>query len=212
MTDLFIYGAGGLGREIASLVKEGAIDGLKWNLAGFIDDAKEPGAEVSGLKVVGGETVLSSITRPAAVVFGFADPHAKERLYLRLSKNPNIEFPTLIHPLARVDASATLADGVVITQFCSVAVDAVLGRCAFMNVGSMVGHDTVIGDFCTLMPHADVVGGITVGPRSLVGLGAKVLQGLSIGADSVVGIGSVVISRVPDGVTVMGNPARVVRK
>jgi acetyltransferase-like isoleucine patch superfamily enzyme len=46
--------------------------------------------------------------------------------------------------------------------------------------------------------------------RASVGTGAIVLPGVTIGAGAMVGAGAVVTVDVPDGVTVVGNPARVV--
>lgn len=45
-----------------------------------------------------------------------------------------------------------------------------------------------------------------------VGTGAIVLPGVVIGTGSMVGAGTVVTRDVPDGATVVGNPARVIRK
>jgi acetyltransferase-like isoleucine patch superfamily enzyme len=45
-----------------------------------------------------------------------------------------------------------------------------------------------------------------------VGSGATILCGITIGAGACVGAGSVVTRDVPDGVTVAGNPARLLRK
>ena len=48
--------------------------------------------------------------------------------------------------------------------------------------------------------------------RAAVGTGAIVLPGVTIGAGAMVGAGAVVTADVPDGVTVVGNPARAVSK
>lgn len=48
--------------------------------------------------------------------------------------------------------------------------------------------------------------------RAAVGTGAIVLPGVVIGEGALVGAGAVVTEDVPDGVTVVGNPARVVAK
>lgn len=45
-----------------------------------------------------------------------------------------------------------------------------------------------------------------------IGTSATILCGVTIGARAVVGAGSVVTKDVPDGATVAGNPARVLRK
>lgn len=44
--------------------------------------------------------------------------------------------------------------------------------------------------------------------RASIGAGAVILPGLTIGENAVVGAGAVVTKDVPDGVTVVGNPAR----
>jgi acetyltransferase-like isoleucine patch superfamily enzyme len=44
--------------------------------------------------------------------------------------------------------------------------------------------------------------------RAAVGTGAVILPGLTIGVDAIVGAGAVVTRDVPDGATVVGNPAR----
>jgi UDP-perosamine 4-acetyltransferase len=51
-------------------------------------------------------------------------------------------------------------------------------------------------------------GDVTIGDRTFVGLGARVLPGVTLGSDVIVGAGAVVVRDVPDGVTVMGVPAR----
>jgi acetyltransferase EpsM len=117
-----------------------------------------------------------------------------------------------VHPSAYVDANACLAEGVVVSPFCFVASGASLETCCFLNVGSMVGHDSVLGPFCSVMPDVNISGGVTIKARAFIGVGAKILQGLSVGSDAVAGIGSIVVSNVRDGTTVMGNPAKVIRE
>jgi acetyltransferase-like isoleucine patch superfamily enzyme len=47
--------------------------------------------------------------------------------------------------------------------------------------------------------------------RAAVGTGAVILPGVTIGVEAVVGAGAVVTRDVPDGATVVGNPARELR-
>lgn len=51
----------------------------------------------------------------------------------------------------------------------------------------------------------------TIGDNVTINAGAKVIGKASIGNDSIVGAGAVVVKDTPDGSTVVGNPARVVR-
>ena len=184
----------------------------EWNFLGFIDDGIPAGTPVDSDVTLGGIERLTSAINPTAVVMGLADSKAKAAIYEKLSQNPKLEFPVLVHPLAYVEPTASLAPGVIVSPFCFVAVKSRLGICSFLNYTSQVGHDAVLGDFCSVMPSACISGNVVIGAQTLVGAGAKILQGLNIGKNSVVGIGSVVLNDVPDDCTVLGYPARVVKK
>jgi UDP-2-acetamido-3-amino-2,3-dideoxy-glucuronate N-acetyltransferase len=63
----------------------------------------------------------------------------------------------------------------------------------------------------TLQTEADwTLQRTTVGRGASIGTGATILGGISIGAGATVGAGAVVTKDVPPGVTVVGNPARVI--
>ncbi len=76
-------------------------------------------------------------------------------------------------------------------------------------------HDTplTIGDNVTI-GHQVVLHGCTIGDGSLVGIGSVVLNRARIGRNSIVGAGSLVPEgkEFPDGVLLVGSPARVVRE
>lgn len=74
------------------------------------------------------------------------------------------------------------------------------------------GYPMVIGPDCTVGHHA-ILHGCTIGPGSLVGMGATVLNGARIGANSLVGAGALVTEgkSFPDNSLVIGSPARAVR-
>ncbi|GHS93033.1 serine O-acetyltransferase [Synergistales bacterium] len=212
MQDIIIYGAGGLGREILFLIENINTQKPEWNFLGFVDDGKPVGAPIGMKKIIGGGSWLASIDKPVAVVMGFADSGAKASLYDKLSLNKNIFFPVIKHPTALIASSSVLSEGVVVSAFCIVAPDAKIKQGVFLNWYSSVGHDSVLGDFCSVMPSVNLSGGVTVGDRTLIGVGAKIHQNLKIGSDAVVGMGSIVLSNVPDRCTVLGNPAIIIKK
>jgi acetyltransferase-like isoleucine patch superfamily enzyme len=80
-----------------------------------------------------------------------------------------------------------------------------------MNSGAIVEHDCALAHGVHVSPGAVLSGGVNVGARTWIGAGASVIQGIVIGADVTIGAGAVVIRDVPDGVTVVGVPARDVR-
>jgi serine acetyltransferase/acyl carrier protein len=83
--------------------------------------------------------------------------------------------------------------------------------------GIVVGRTAVLGEYCVLV-HGNVIGQRLgngdrprIGDRFYAATGAKILGRVHIGNDVRVGANAVVLDSLPDGVTVAGNPARIVR-
>ena len=75
------------------------------------------------------------------------------------------------------------------------------------------GSPLTIGEGVTV-GHKVTLHGCTIGDNSLIGIGAVVLNRARIGANSLVGAGALVTEgkTFPDGVLIVGSPARVVRE
>jgi carbonic anhydrase/acetyltransferase-like protein (isoleucine patch superfamily) len=71
---------------------------------------------------------------------------------------------------------------------------------------------SIIGNFVTV-GHGAIIHGATVGDFVIVGMGAIVLDGAKVGKNVIIAAGSLVPPRmeIPDGVMVMGVPAKIVR-
>jgi serine O-acetyltransferase len=97
---------------------------------------------------------------------------------------------------------------------------ATIGRRLFVDhgMGCVIGETAEIGDDVTLY-HGVTLGGIslargkrhpTVGDGAIIGAGAKVLGPITVGAGARIGSNAVVVKDVPDGVTMVGIPAKQV--
>ena len=82
-----------------------------------------------------------------------------------------------------------------------------VGAHVYIGYGAAVGHDTIIGDFATVMPRASIGGSCVIGEGAMIGANATVLQNLTVGDGAVVGAGAVVLEDVPAGATFVGVPA-----
>jgi UDP-3-O-[3-hydroxymyristoyl] glucosamine N-acyltransferase len=77
-----------------------------------------------------------------------------------------------VDPLARVAASAQVADGAAIGPFVFVGERARIGRNTVLHPGVYVGDDVVIGDNCQLFPQVVIRERITLGNRVIIHAGS----------------------------------------
>ena len=131
-----------------------------------------------------------------------------------------------LHPSAWVADSAEVIGRVTLAENASVWYGAVLrgdndhitiGPDSNVQDGSVLhtdhGKPLLLGRGVTI-GHQVVLHGCTVGDYSLVGIQSVILNGARIGRNSIVGAGSLVTEgkAFPDGVLIVGSPAKVVRE
>ena len=68
---------------------------------------------------------------------------------------------------------------------------------------------TALFNLISYLPGTHLAGGVHVGFRSIIGIGSAVKQNVSIGSDVTIGAGAAVVHDLPDSVTAVGVPARV---
>lgn len=113
-----------------------------------------------------------------------------------LKKNTNIWFGAV---LRGDDEPITIGENTNIQENCVVHVDH--------------GNNVVIGEGCTI-GHGAIIHGCSLKNNVLVGMGAIILNGAKIGNNTIIGAGSLVTQNkeFEDGVLILGNPAKVIRK
>jgi sugar O-acyltransferase (sialic acid O-acetyltransferase NeuD family) len=210
MEGLLVLGASGH----AKVVAETALATGRFSSIAFLDDrcrAPDQLPPVLGWPVMGTlakalEAQFTQQWASAVVAIG----HAPVRLQwlLRLAA-AGYELPVLIHPTAWLSPSAQLGVGSVVFAQATLQSHAVIGSGAILNTGCSVDHDVQLGDGVHICPGASLAGDVQVGDRSWIGIGASVIQQICIGADVTVGAGAAVVRDLPDGVTAVGVPARV---
>ena len=211
MAGLLLLGAGGHSRVVA----ETALATGRFNRIAFLDDrCAGPGQlpDQLGWPVIGPfaaalDPPISQQFQAALVAIGNA---AVRLQWLPRLAAAGYELPTVIHPTAWLSPSAQLGVGSVVFAQAAIQAQAVIGSGAILNTGCSVDHDAQLSKGVHVCPGAHLAGEVQVGERSWIGIGASVIQQISIGDDVTVGAGAVVVRDLPNGVTAVGVPARVI--
>lgn len=206
---LIIVGAGGLGREVAWLVAE--INKIKpeWNLLGFIDDGVN-GMTVEGYPVLGNVDSLFHMQPFPWVVVAIANASIRKQIVGRIQQC-NIPLATLIHPSVQISRFVKIAAGSIICAGSVLTTNISIGLASILNLNCLIGHDTILEDFVSLMPGVNVAGEVVLGEGVYMGLNACVINRKSIGEWSIIGAGAAVVCDIPSYSLAVGVPARVVK-
>jgi sugar O-acyltransferase (sialic acid O-acetyltransferase NeuD family) len=114
---------------------------------------------------------------------------------------------TIIHPFSCVAQSARIGAGTVVLAGAIVNAGAEIGENCILNTGCRIDHDCRIGSHAHICPGVSLAGAVSVGARSMIGIGSCSIQGMTIGSDVTVGAGSVIVKNLPDHCVAYGNPA-----
>lgn len=212
MRDIAIYGAGGLGREVACLINRINIVKPTWNLIGFFDDGRQKGEEVSHFgRILGGMNDLNDYTSGSLdIVLAFGNPRTIQAVHSNIT-TPNIFFPNLIDPTFDVEDTLTFRIGIgnIIKRDTSVTTNVSIGNFNLLNGGIRIGHDAMIGDYNVVMPGVRISGEVTIGNRNLFGAESFIKQQVKIDCDVTLSPVSALLTKPKNGFTYIGNPAKI---
>jgi sugar O-acyltransferase (sialic acid O-acetyltransferase NeuD family) len=207
---LVIYGAGGLGREVKSMLST-AID--SYELIGFLDDGLASESTIEQIPVLGGLNWLNNRKDEVYLVMAIGNPKVKASVFRQLKQNKNIKLATIIHTRATIQnpQTVTVGEGSIIGAGCVLTTGIKIGSNVLLNLNVTVGHDTLIDDFSSIMPGVNIAGNVSVGSEVMIGSGANVINNIRIGDMAIIGAGSVVNHDIPAAATAAGVPARVIK-
>lgn len=183
MKDIIIVGAGGMGREVLAVLKNINTVSPSWNVLGFVDDGKQVGEEVNGVKVLGGVEYLNTIPQETACCIAISLPKARKVIKNKIS-NPKITFPTIIHPSVIIsdDEFVSYGKGCLLLINTVFTTNIALGDFVIVNAGAIINHDAEINSFSTIMPGVNISTGAKVGEGCYIGTGSKISKPQSISA------------------------------
>jgi acetyltransferase-like isoleucine patch superfamily enzyme len=209
---LLCYGATGTGTHIAhNVLHQG--DGAA-QLVAYIDDISGPGTNAyDGLPVIAVDGLPEYAG--AGVLVSVHDIAARRRIFAHLHELgvPIVgsrSAPHIAHP------SAVLGEGVLMTSESMLGPGTTIGR-GTLALSSLIAHDVVVGEFCTLAMNSVVLGHVRIGDGVWIGAGAVIQNGTAsrprvIGDGAVIGAGAVVDRDVRPGEVLVGPRAMTLRE
>ena len=213
MKDIAIFGAGGFGREVITVINDiNKVEKL-WNIVGFFDDGCKKGEIINGVPVLGTTQDLNSWNKEISVVVAIGNPIVKKKIINNIN-NRYVDYPTIIHPTVLIgDPSyVKIGKGCIICANNIITTNIKIGDFVILNLACTVGHDTIIGNYAAFMPACNISGEVKINDCVYCGTGVKIINQIEIGENSIIGAGSVVVKDIPDGVVAYGNPCKVIRK
>jgi sugar O-acyltransferase (sialic acid O-acetyltransferase NeuD family) len=212
LCELLSIGAGGHGQVVAdALIAARRAGGNLLVPLVFVDDLPTLwNQQVLRLPVEGGLDRLGALSYDRFVV-AIGNNRNRSEISKSLS-NVARRLVTVKHPSTTLAPDVQIADGSMICAGVIVNTGSVIGANTILNTGCTVDHHCSIGDYVHIAPGVHLGGTVTIGDGTLVGMGSAILPGVRVGSWTTIGAGAVVIEDLPDGVTAVGNPARIIKR
>jgi sugar O-acyltransferase (sialic acid O-acetyltransferase NeuD family) len=212
MKSVVIIGASGFGRVTLEVIKGHGGKPLAERVLGFLDDNEElHGKEINGYTVLGGlDWLKEHKEKTIGCVVAISACKTRKHVVDRL-RQMNASFYNVIDPTTIIEGFVEIGTGVNIQPNAIIRANAKIGDHVHINTTAIIGHDAVIGNYCTVAPKADVDGAVRLGEGVYVGSHGVILPGVSIGRWSTIGAGAIVTANIPENVTAVGIPAKIIK-
>lgn len=201
---LIVIGAGGHAKVVIEAIRaQGLFEPVGCT------DPNASGAEVLGVKIIGGDDQLD-VMRAEGVRHIFV-ALGEGRLRMRIGAallQKGFVLPSVIHPAATISPSARIGRGVVVMAGAVINAEASIGDFAIINTLASIDHDCVLGAGVHVAPRTALAGCVELGEGVFLGVGAVVKPNIKIGDHVVVGAGGVVVRDLPPGIEAIGVPAK----
>lgn len=125
-----------------------------------------------------------------------------------ISKNK--EILNVISSDSVISNTVKIGKGNFISKNVSVNSFAKINDYTILNTGCIIEHDCVVKSGVHIGPGAVLAGNVFIGENSFIGANSVIKEGVNVGRNVIVGAGTVVLKNVPDNVTIVGNPGRII--
>ncbi len=207
---IVIVGAGGHGRVVLDILR----NNHQFDIAGFIDsNSALHGQTMDGIEILGDLSLIAKFPELGigGSIVAIGDNRIRQA-YAQTLEKAGVSLVSAIHPAASIAGNANIGKNVVIAAGANVCAHVTIEDSVILNTGCIIDHESTIHKSAHICPGVRIAGHVKIKQAAFVGIGATIIQGITIGESAVVGAGAVVLEDVNPYSTVVGVPARVVKK
>lgn len=203
---MIIAGAGGHALECFDILTQNGVP----DLLEFFDDVRKDNFVLEKFPIIKNqESLIKHFVQDPRFILAVGNPKYRILFYERFIKAGGKMVNLLglhhsISPFAQFE-------GVDIFNHCFIGSQVQIGKGTLVNTGAQIHHEVQVGEFCEISPRAVILGAANIGNQTQIGSNATVLPKVRIGNDVIIGAGSVITKDVPDNVTVVGVPGKIIK-
>lgn len=190
---IMLLGGGGHASDVLGLIERINLQQPTWRVVGIADDSPVPKLgrfENRGIAFLGSiDKALAMFDVPFLATVGF--PRGR-RIVAERAERAGLQPATLVDPRAIVAPHVEIGQGSVVLGGSYLSSLVCIGRHAYVSASVVVGHDSIIGDYSSLMPGSVICGDVQIGSDVLIGASATVIQGGRVGNGASVAAGALV--------------------
>ena len=190
---LALFGYGGHAREAACQIEQ--------EVTFFVDD-----------KYANDVAKPISEFNPEEYMMIVAVADSKDRADIVAKLPKETKYFTFIHPLVHImDDNIQVGVGSFIGANSILTTIIKIGNHALLNRGNHIGHDSVAGDFFSMMPNAVVGGNVILGNNVYLGSCSNIREKINITSDVLIGMNAAVVKDITESGTYVGTPAKKIK-
>ena len=144
------------------------------------------------------------------MIVAVADSKDRAEVINKLPKET--KYFTFIHPSVHImDDSIEIGHGSFIGANSILTTNIKLGNHALLNRGNHMGHDSIAGDFFSMMPCAVIGGNVTLGDNVYLGSCSNVREKIYVNSNVVIGMNAAVVKDIKTPGVYVGVPAKKIK-
>jgi|SRR5699024_1015640 len=207
MNNLIIIGNGGHSKVVQDIVKAQN----KYSIYAVLDDAIED-------TVINNDIIFSNIDflnqldkENFFYVIAIGNNQIRKKIVKKIDVS-NERYATVIHPSAIISESSKISYGTLVMPKVVINANTLIGNHCIINTNATIEHDNKLESFVHVSPGTILSGRVKIGSETHLGSGTVVIPNINIGSESIIGAGTVITKDIPNNVTAVGVPAKIIKE